>query len=81
MTGDGTAVNLRTFEILGCKFNGSYDEMQSSFIYPTTGEDVFAILDPCHMHKLARNELAQLSSFMDGEGNIGITLSNPKTWK
>ena len=70
VTADGTAVNLRTFQILGCKFNGSYDEMQSSFIHPTTGEGVFAIFDPCHMLKLARNSLAQLGSFMDGEGNI-----------
>jgi hypothetical protein len=70
VTADGTAVNIRTFEILGCKFNGTYDEMQSSFIHPSTGEDVFAILDPCHMLKLARNALAQLGSFMDGEGNI-----------
>ena len=70
VTADGTAVNLRTFQILGCKFNGSYDEMQSSFIHPTTGEGVFAILDSCHMLKLARNSLAQLGSFMDGEGNI-----------
>ena len=70
VTADGTAVNLHTFEILGCNFKGTYDEMQSSFIHPTTGEDVFAILDPCHMLKLARNALAQLGSFMDGEGNI-----------
>ena len=70
VTADGTAVNLRTFEILGCNFKGTYDEMQSSFIHPTTGEDVFAILDPCHMLKLARNALAQLGSIMDGEGNI-----------
>ena len=70
VTADGTAVNLRTFEILGCKFSGSYDEMQSSFIHPTTGEDVFAIFDPSHVLKLPRNSLAQLGSFMDGEGNI-----------
>ena len=70
VTADGTAVNLRTFEILGCKFSGSYDEMQSSFIHPTTGEDMFAIFDPSHMLKLPRNSLAQLGSFMDGEGNI-----------
>ena len=66
---DGTAVNLCTFEILGCSFTGTYDEMQSSFPHPTTGEDVFAILDPSHMLKLARNALAQLGSFVDSEGN------------
>ena len=70
VTADGTAVNLRTFEILGCNFNGTYDQMKPSFVHPTTGEDVFAILDPCHMIKLARNALAQLGSFMDAEGNV-----------
>ena len=69
VTADGTAVNLCTFEIIGCSFTGTYDEMQSSFPHPTTGEDVFAILDPSHMLKLARNALAQLGSFVDSEGN------------
>lgn len=27
---------ISTFEILKCKFSGSYDEIQSSFIHPTT---------------------------------------------
>ncbi len=69
VTAGGTAVNLRTFEILGCNFNGSYDEMTTSIIHPTTGEEVFIILDPCHMLKLARNALAHLGTIVDGEGN------------
>ena len=69
VTADGTAVNLKTFEILGCTFDGTYNDMKTSFINPTTGEEVFAILDPCHMLKLARNALAKLGSFVDGEGN------------
>ena len=69
VTADGTAVNLRTFEILGCNFNGSYDEMTTSIIHPTTGEEVFIILDPCHMLKLARNALAHLGTIVDAEGN------------
>ena len=62
VTADGTAylVNLRTFEILGCSFNGSYNEMTTSIIHPTTGEEVFIILDPRHMLKLARNALGPL---------------------
>jgi hypothetical protein len=70
VTADGTAVNLRTFEILGCTFVGTYNEIKSSFIHPTTGEEIFVILDPCHMLKLARNALGTLQSFVDGEGNI-----------
>ena len=70
MTADGTAVNLRTFELLGCNFDGSYDKMTTSIIHPTTGENVFIILDPCHMLKLARNALAHLGTIVDGDGNL-----------
>ena len=64
VTADGTAVNLRTFELLGCNFDGSYDQMTTSIIHPTTGEQVFIILDPCHMLKLARNALAHLGTIV-----------------
>ena len=70
VTADGTAVNLKTFEILGCNFCGTYNYMQTSFKHPTTGEDVYVILDPCHMLKLARNAMAHLGSFVDGEGHL-----------
>ena len=40
VTADGTAVNLRTFELLGCNFDASYDKMTTSIIHPTTGENV-----------------------------------------
>ena len=43
--------------------------MTTSIIHPTTGEEVFIILDPCHMLKLARNALAHLGTIVDGEGN------------
>ena len=69
VTADGTAVNLSTFETLGCKLSGTYDQMKTSFKHPTTGEDVYIILDPCHMLKLARNALGHLGSFVDGDGN------------
>ena len=70
VTADGTSVNLRTFEILGCYSVGTYNEIKSSFIHPTTGEEIFVILDTCHMLKLARNALGKLQSFVAGEGNI-----------
>jgi hypothetical protein len=69
VTADGTAVNLRTFEILGCKLSGTYDEMKTSFKHPKTGEDVYIILDPCHMLKLTRNALGHLGSFIECDGN------------
>ncbi len=49
VTADGTSVNVRMFEILGCNFNGTYDDIKTSFAHPTSGENVFVILDPCHM--------------------------------
>ena len=70
VTADGTAVNLATFELLRCKFVANYDDMVTSFKHPTTGEEVFAILDPCHMLKLARNALEAYGSFVDANGNI-----------
>ena len=69
VTADGTAVNIKTFELLGCKFVANYDDMVTSFKHPTTSEEVFAILDPCHMLKLARNALEAYGSFVDGNGN------------
>ena len=70
VTADGTAINISTFEILGCQFSGNYESMKISFKNPKTNEDVFAILDPCHMLKLARNALADMGSFTDGDDNI-----------
>ena len=68
ITADGTSVNLRTFEQLGCQFGTTYDTFQTKFQHPTTGEDVFIIADPCHMLKLARNALAFLGTITDEEG-------------
>ena len=65
VTADGTAVNLNTFQQLGCQFGTTYNSMVTKFKHPTTEEDVYAILDPCHMLKLARNALAKLVFFTD----------------
>ncbi len=69
VTADGTSVNVRMFELLGCNFNGTYDDIKTSFAHPTSGENVFVILDPCHMLKLARNALGFFKSFSDSDGN------------
>lgn len=60
---DGTITNIATFKALGCQFCNTYDSIQSKFKHPVTGEDVFVILDACHMPKLARNTLAFLGVF------------------
>ena len=69
ITADGTSVNLSTFRQLGCKFETTYKSMVTKFKHPTQEYDVFVILDPCHMLKLARNALASLSSFTDTDSN------------
>jgi hypothetical protein len=68
VTADGTSVNFTMFSELGCKFTTSYESM--IFKHPTQNYLVYAILDPCHMLKLARNALAHLGSFVDCENNI-----------
>ena len=70
VTADGTAVNISTFEILGCKFSSNCESIKSSFKNPKTNEDVFVILDPCHMTKLARNATADMGLFIDEDGNV-----------
>ena len=63
ITCDGTATNLAVFEILRCSFGTTYDTIIIKFPHPSTGNDVFANLDACHMLKLARNALAFLGTF------------------
>ena len=70
VTAGGTAVNISTFEILGCKFSGNYESIKSSFKESKIKEYVFVILHPCHMIKLAWNALAELGSFIDEDGNV-----------
>ena len=68
VTCDGTTTNISMFEGLGCSFGCTSDTMKTTFKHPTEQYDVSAILDPCHMLKLARNSLADLSCFLDPDG-------------
>ena len=63
VTSDRTTTNIATFKALGCQFGNTYDSIQSKFKHPVTGEDVFIILDACHMLKLARKAPAFLGAF------------------
>ena len=69
ITTDGTAVNLTMFRQLGCTFTTSYNTIITKFKHPTQKYYIYAILDPCHMLKLARNALHHLKSFVDGKKN------------
>ena len=70
VTADGTAVNFTMFSELGCIFTSFYETMTTKFKHPTQDYFVYAILDRCHMPKLARNALAHLGSIVDSEKNI-----------
>ena len=71
ITADGTSVNISTFTQLGCIFGTTYDSMVTVFKHPSRNYNVYVILDPCHMLKLARNALASMGSFYDqGGGKI-----------
>jgi len=48
----------------------SIDNLKSFFKHPSTGENVYLILDPCHMLKLIRNSLAFKGAFVDNDINI-----------
>ena len=63
VTCDGTSANLETFENLGCNFRNTYDTMITKFRHPGLSFDLSAVLDPCHMLKLARNSQIILSGF------------------
>ena len=68
ITADGTCVNISTFTQLGCIFSATYDSMVTTFKHPSQNYNVYIILDPCHMLKLARNALASMGSFHDEDG-------------
>ena len=70
VTTDGTTVNLNMFRELGCHFTTSIETMVTKFRHPSENYFVYAILDPCHMLKLARNALGHLGSFWDKDKNI-----------
>ena len=61
---------MNMFRELGCHFTTSLDTMVTKFQHPSENYFVYAILDPCHMLKLARNALGHLGSFLDKDKNI-----------
>jgi hypothetical protein len=49
-------------------FGDSHNSISAKFKHPVTGEDVFVILDACHMLKLARNALTFLGTICTPDG-------------
>ena len=67
---DCTSSNLDTFRLLGCTFAPKYDNIKASFPHPKGDHQVYAILDPCHMVKLAKNTLGDLGNLKDNDEGI-----------
>ena len=62
--------SLSRFRLLGCLLGLTYESITTKFKHPTLDHDVFCILDPCHMLKLAQNTLASLGSIMSENDEI-----------
>lgn len=58
LTFDGLYCNAKTCELLGAHLDVFNDNFQPFFPNPKNGENIFIILNPCHMQKLVRNTLA-----------------------
>lgn len=55
---DGHATNISMCTMLGCQLKlTSSQPLRTYFAHPSTGEQVFVMMDACHMLKLARNML------------------------
>ena len=68
MTFDGTSTNFSMGRQLGARFIPS--DMSPSFKHPTSGEDVYIVLDACHMIKLLRNCLGEKKILIDIYGQV-----------
>lgn len=60
VTCDGTSTNFSTLQFLGCDFNFNLCEKPRTFFkHAITEDNIYVIMDPCHMLKLCRNTLAE----------------------
>lgn len=66
ITFDGFAANVPMCEMLGANLDVSSTSFRPFFKNPSNDDDdIFVILDPCHMEKLTRNALASKKIFFD----------------
>ena len=69
VTMDGTSTNFSAMKLFGCKTGTSLREIFPFFVHEGYDHLMYFIPDPPHMLKLARNALAELKVFIDGDGN------------
>ncbi|KAL3192589.1 hypothetical protein MRX96_026176 [Rhipicephalus microplus] len=69
LTFDGASSNFTMARCLGAQLRVDCEQISSSFVNPADdAKNVYIILDACHMIKLIRNCLANLSYIVDAEG-------------
>ena len=68
LTMDGTSTNFSAMRKFGCHFSGGIEKMTGKFNYGKFNHPIYFIPDAAHMLKLARNALADLDYFVDGDG-------------
>ncbi|RVE40646.1 hypothetical protein evm_014704 [Chilo suppressalis] len=66
LTCDGTKANIAMAEELGCCMDAN--NLQTTILDPTTGQQVHFFLDPCHMLKLIRSAFEHFKYFIDASG-------------
>lgn len=68
---DGKSVNCSTLRELVCNiFVHNFADLENSFPHPTLNYNVYVLLDPCHMLKLARNALAEYKIFHTADDTV-----------
>jgi hypothetical protein len=68
LTFDGAATNWTMASHLGADLTVS--AMRTFFVHPQTQEEIFIILDPCHVMKLLRNGLSDWGAFLDDQNRM-----------
>lgn len=68
LTFDGTATNIAMANALGCNLRVNNKPFKTNFKHPSTNENVFVILDACHMLKLVRNMFASNRCLLTASG-------------
>ncbi|KAL3186990.1 hypothetical protein MRX96_026087 [Rhipicephalus microplus] len=69
LTFDGASSNFTMARCLGAQLRVDCEQISSGFVNPADdAKNVYIILDACHMIKLIRNSLANLSYIVDAEG-------------
>ena len=70
VTCDGTSTNISSLKMLGCVFTDNFHTTNVKFKHLSRDYYVYAMLDACHMLKLARNCLGDLGKILSPDGKV-----------